>query len=85
MLPNRTAPTKEEERRRDTAGGVLVHVRGHIPILVHIPVRRGGTLGLGTAAKDLGAAPYPVLSGTGPGPGMKEEPSVDGLIVERNA
>lgn len=73
LLPNRTAPIKEEEMRKDI-GGVVVPVHGHIPILIHIPAHRGGTLDLvlDTITEDLGLAPYPVHSTSGLGPGMKE-------------
>lgn len=55
------------------AGGVVVvPVRSHIPIIVHIPAQRGGAHahGVDTTTEGLGLAPYPVHGATGPGPGM---------------
>ena len=71
LLPHRTAPIKTEETRRGVAGGVPVHVRARIPILIHIPVRRGGSPGPETATGDPGLAPDPAHSATGPGPGRE--------------
>ena len=76
LLPNRTAQIKGEEMRKDVRGGVVVPVpaHSHIPIIIPIPAQRGfpRALAVITTTEDLGLAPYPAQSSTGPGPGIKK-------------
>ena len=64
--------------RKDMAGGDVVPVHSHIPIIIHIPAQWGGVLALSVDnnIEDLGLVPYPVPSTTGPGPGRKENPQL---------
>lgn len=67
LFPNRTAPIKEGDMRKEM-------VRGHIPIAVHIPAQWVETpaRGVNATTGDPGVGPHPLHS-----PGKKENKNIN--------